>query len=243
VLHSPQLGWRDVDIRGPVARGTGLPVQIENAPIACALAHMWLGQRGDVSSSNDFIYVTVSDGVGTGIVVNGQVVRGRDHAAGEFGHIPLDPEGPPCLCGARGCWETYTSNVATLARYLGRDLTAGTPRELLQTMPLDITALIARARSGDERAIAAIQETGRHLGRGLAVIVNALNPSQIFIGGEITAAWDQIEETVRSVVAEYALTAQSATTPIVPETAGGLPRLRGATALVAAPVFAAPQVA
>jgi len=113
IINSPQLGWRDVDIRGKLEEASGLPVFIENAPIACALAEMWLGQRG--STVTDFVYVTVSDGVGAGLVVNGQVVRGSGHTAGEFGHIPLDPEGPYCLCGARGCWEAYTSNLATVA--------------------------------------------------------------------------------------------------------------------------------
>ena len=241
VLNAPQLGWRDVDLRGPIAAGTGLPVQIENAPIACALAHMWLGQHG--MGDGDFVYVTVSDGVGAGIVVNGQVVRGRDQTAGEFGHIPIVPDGPRCLCGRLGCWEVYTSNIATLSRYLGREVSASAPRAQLQAMPLTMTDLVGRANAGDARAIAAIEETARYLGLGIGIIINTLNPGKIFIGGEITGAWDRIEPIVRGVVAERVLTEAAARTPIIPEPAGSLPRLRGATALVAAPLFAAPQVA
>ncbi|HEX2095701.1 MAG TPA: ROK family protein [Longimicrobiaceae bacterium] len=243
VLHAPQLGWHDVEIRDSLAAATGLPVYIENAPIACALAQMWLGQRGGDSAA-DFVYVTVSDGVGAGVVVNGQVVRGHNSTAGEFGHIPIDPDGPRCLCGSQGCWETYTSNLATLSRYLGREMPPPSEaRTLLQRTPLTVPDLIQRARSGDARALAALRETGRYLGTGLAVIVNTLNPARIYVGGEITAAWDLVEDEVRQAVAERALTRATAATRIIPQQASEYPRLRGATALVAAPLFAAPQVA
>ncbi len=241
VLHAPQLGWRNVDVRGPLAAGTGLKVYIENAPIACALAQIWLGQKG--YSNGDFVYVTVSDGVGAGIVVNGEVVRGHDNTAGEFGHIPIVSDGPECLCGARGCLEVYSSNIATLSRYLKREIDTAAPRELLQSMPLTINDVVDRARGGDAEALAALLESARYIGLGLGIIVNSLNPSRIFVGGEITAAWDQLEPTIRAAVRERALTRAAAETPIVPEHVGGLPRLRGATALVAAPMFAAPRVA
>ncbi|HEV2148370.1 MAG TPA: ROK family protein [Longimicrobiaceae bacterium] len=242
ILNSPQLGWRDVDVRGDLEAATGLSVHIENAPIACALAQMWLGQRGGDAAA-DFVYVTVSDGVGAGVVVNGQVVRGAGHTAGEFGHIPLHPEGPHCLCGSRGCWEAYTSNLATVARYLGQDLSPEQSRRLLKQHGIAFGDLVTRARTGDARARAALQETGRYLGLGLAMIVNALNPSRIFVGGEITAAWDMIEDHLHAAVSERALTPTAARSPIIPEQTSTHPRLRGATALVAAPVYAAPQVA
>lgn len=241
VLHAPQLGWRNVDVRGPLAAGTGLKVYIENAPIACALAQIWLGQKG--YSNGDFVYVTVSDGVGAGIVVNGEVVRGHDNTAGEFGHIPIVSDGPECLCGARGCLEVYSSNIATVSRYLKREIETAAPRERLQSMPLTINDVVDRARAGDPEARAALLESARYIGLGLGIIVNSLNPSRIFVGGEITAAWDQLEPTIRAAVRERALTQAAAETPIVPEYVGGLPRLRGATALVAAPMFAAPRVA
>ena len=242
ILNSPQLGWHDVDIRQALEAAVGMPVQIENAPIACALAHMWMGEKGD--GAGDFVYVTVSDGVGAGMVVNGQVVRGHGNTAGEFGHITLNPDGPRCLCGSRGCFEAYTSNLATLGRYLGaQDLSPAESRELLRRHEMTFTDLVHRARTGDARALDAIRETGRYLGLGLSMIVNALNPSRIVLGGEITAAWDLVAERVRREVAERALTRTAANTPIIPEQTSTHPRLRGATAIVAAPLFAAPQVA
>lgn len=117
ILNAPALGWRDVDLRTKLAAATGLPVHVENSGRACALAQLWLG-RGEATAGHSFVYINVSDGVGLGIVVNGELLRGRDHIAGEFGHMPLNLDGPRCMCGANGCWEAYTSNLATVSRYL-----------------------------------------------------------------------------------------------------------------------------
>jgi N-acetylglucosamine repressor len=103
--------------------------------------------------------------------------------------------------------------------------------------------LIARARAGDQRAIEALRDTGTYLGLGLATLIAALNPAKIFVGGEITEGWDLIDDMVQSAVKARALTDAASETPIVPESTNERPRLRGATALVAAPMFAAPQVA
>jgi predicted NBD/HSP70 family sugar kinase len=203
---------------------------------------MWLGQRGG-DAPRDFTYVTVSDGVGAGIVMNGEVVRGHNNTAGEFGHVAVDPRGPQCLCGAYGCLEAYTSNLATLSRYLGHPFSPTETRRMLQESGLTIDDVIARALAGERRARSALEETARYLGGGLAIIINTLNPAQIFVGGEITEAWQQLAPVMEAVIRERALTTLAAETPLIPEPASSFPRLRGATALVAAPLFAAPQVA
>jgi predicted NBD/HSP70 family sugar kinase len=241
VLNAPQLGWKDVDVRDALAAATGLDVYVENAPIACAVAQMWLNRGSE--TPRDFVYVTVGDGVGTGVVVNGEVMRGHDNTAGEFGHVPIDPTGPRCLCGARGCLEAYTSNLATLSRYLGHEFSPTETRKLLHAHGITITDVIARAKAGDKQARYALEETARFLGGGLSIIINTLNPAQIFIGGEITEAWEQLAPVMRKVIKERTLTSMAAATPLVPDPAAAYPRLRGATALVAAPVFAAPRVA
>lgn len=242
VLNAPQLGWRDVEIKESLSAAVGLPVYIENAPIACAIAQMWLGQRGEDVPDN-FVYVTVSDGVGSGLVMNGEVVRGHDSIAGEFGHVPLTLDGPLCLCGSRGCLESYTSNLATINRYLGQELSPIATREMLHSTGITIDDVISRSRAGDERAIAALKATAYYLGAGLATIINSLNPTKVFVGGEITEAWDFLESTIHAAIEERTLTVKAGKTPIVPEPAHNYPRLRGATAIVAALSFAAPQVA
>ena len=242
VLNAPQLGWRNVDIKGPLEEALGLPVHVENAPIACALARMWLGRPG-APVPTDFVYVTVSDGIGAGVVVNGQVVRGQTNSAGEFGHVPLTADGPTCLCGGHGCLEVYTSNLATVCRYLGKEFSPETARALLPSSGVTIAEVVARAIAGEERAVEALQVTARHLGAGLSVIIKTLSPTQIVVGGEITEAWEQLEPTIRHEIAQRALTDMAAATPIVPELASTYPRLRGGTALVSAPLFAAPKFA
>lgn len=242
VLNAPQLGWRDVDVRDLLADRAGLPVYIEGAPIACALGQMWLGEPG-AEAPRDFAYVTVGDGVGAGVVVNGEVLRGAGYSAGEFGHVPLDLGGVRCMCGARGCLEAYTSNVATLERYLGHGFDPDQARAELQASGLTINDVLSRARAGDVRAGEAIDTTARYLGVGLAGLINTLNPALIFVGGEITAAWDRVAPILRAAIEERALTAPAAKTPIIPGRAGTYPRLRGATALVVAPQFAISRIA
>lgn len=239
VLRAPNLGWRDVPLRDPLAAALGMPVQIENSGKACALAELWAA-RGAQAHSN-FVYVTVSDGLGVGVVLGGELVRGQHNIAGEFGHIPLNVDGPRCGCGATGCWEAYVSNVATLSRYFGRDLRERPQHTALIALTVD--DLVARARGGDAKALAALLATARYLGLGLGSVVNAIDPAHVYIGGEITAAWDLIEPTVRAGLAERALTPPAGATPITVVPADKYPRLRGAAALIAAPTFARAVVA
>jgi len=244
VLNAPALGWRSVEIRDKLAAATGLPVQVENSGRACTLAQLWL-VRGEASGPNSFVFISVSDGVGVGMVVNGELVRGHDHIAGEFGHLPINLDGPRCMCGASGCWEAYISNLATISRYFGWNLSKLSPNSLRDAEQNSFTVLdlVARARGGDAKATAAIQATARFLGLGLGTIVNIINPDCIFLAGEITTAWDLIEGTVTEALAERALTENAARTPLRVNGAQELPRLKGAAALIAAPSFAAPRVA
>jgi N-acetylglucosamine repressor len=244
ILNAPTLGWKQVDFGSALSQATGFPVHIENAAKACVLAQAWLS-GGRASTANSFVHVSVSDGIGVGIVFNSELVRGHDNTAGEFGHIPMNLEGPKCTCGARGCWEAYVSNIATLSRYFGRDLSKVPPKRFVGSngYPFTIDDLVARAHSGDDNAMSAVNTTAKYLGLGLATVINALNPDCVFIGGEITTAWDLIESIVRSSLAERTLTEAAARTPIHIAAAAERPRLRGAAALVAAPTFAAPRVA
>jgi predicted NBD/HSP70 family sugar kinase len=241
VLHAPTLAWRDVNLRDPLAAAIGFPVHIENSGKACALAQLW-ATRSDVLTAGHSVFVSVSDGVGTGIVVNGELMRGRHNTAGEFGHVPLSIDGPRCSCGATGCWEAYVSNIATLSRYFGRDLAEPGPRDV-DTSTFTVEDLIARARAGDAKALAAINSTARYLGLGLASIINAIDPARVYVGGEITTAWSLIEPIVRSALRERTLTEFGGMTEVHVVPAEEHPRLRGAVALVAAPAFAAPMVA
>jgi predicted NBD/HSP70 family sugar kinase len=242
VLHAPTLGWRNVNLREPLAAATGFSVQIENSGRACALAQAWAMRDDLTGQSGDLVFVSISDGVGVGVIIHGEVLRGRHNIAGEFGHLPLSLDGPRCSCGSNGCWEAYVSNPATLARYFGRTSDQSGPTRVEQRH-FTVEDLIARARARDAKASAALETSARYLGLGLASVINVLDPARVYVGGEITMAWDLIESTVRTALAERALTPAAAETDIRPVAATEYPRLRGAAALVAAPAFAAPVVA
>ena len=126
VLFAPRLEWRNVPLGELLAAQTRLPVYIENSGRACALSQVWT-MRGDAPPAGDTAYVSVSDGLGVGVVVRGELLRGRHNVAGEFGHVPINVDGPPCACGATGCLEAYVSNLATLSRYFGREAVAPRP--------------------------------------------------------------------------------------------------------------------
>jgi N-acetylglucosamine repressor len=247
VLYAPRLGWRDVELRDAMSEKLGgLPVYVESAPIACALARLWLSpeESGVVSS---FAYVSISEGVGVGLVLNGEALRGEAQTAGEFGHVSLDPSGPECVCGKRGCWEAFVNDGATVGRYMEsafgpRPTTAdGRVRER-RGQPMTVEEVIRRARRGEWAAVNALSETGRHIGRGLAAVVSAFNPGRVFIGGEVTAAWELLEGPIREALAAETLTDAARATPVLPDRNPAEYRLLGAVALVAAPTFAAPRV-
>lgn len=245
LLYSPRLGWRDVPLRDTLAARLGLPVHVESAPIACALARLWLSPD-ETRGVHSFAYVSVSDGVGVGLVVAGETLRGDTHTAGEFGHVTLDPAGPPCACGRRGCWEAFACNSATVARYTER--VWGARAEPAgrsggrRAAPPPVEEVVRRARGGEEAAVATLVETGRYIGRGLATVVSAFNPGRIFVGGEVTGAWDLIERPIREALVEGTLTDAARATPVIPDREPAAYRLLGAVALVAAPAFAAPSV-
>ena len=246
VLYAPRLGWRDVQLRDAIADQTGLPVFVESAPIACALARLW-SLDGKTRAVNNFAYVSVSDGVGVGIVFKGEVLRGETHTAGELGHVSLDPNGPLCACGKRGCWEAFACNSATIARYVGRvsrstNGSAGARSRKPASDPILIEELVRRARLGEPAAVETVIETGRQVGRGLTTVVSAFNPKRVYVGGEITAAWDLLEQPIREELAEGTLIEVTRATPVYPDPNPAEYRLLGAVALVAAPSFAAPRV-
>jgi predicted NBD/HSP70 family sugar kinase len=232
LVFAPNMGWRNVDLKGQLERATGLPVSVENAANACALAEVW---SGPFAGAQDLVAVTVSEGIGTGIIANGQLLRGPGGAAGEFGHVCLDPEGPLCNCGSRGCWEVYASNTAAVRAY-NEGVQLG-PKSLRRKRKFRGVAsvgefgdLLALSDRGDVRAGEVLDRMGRYLGLGLAMLVNGLAPSVITIVGEVTRAWDRVGPIVQKVVQERART--HALTRIVPTDDVLQPRLRGTLALV-----------
>jgi predicted NBD/HSP70 family sugar kinase len=241
LLYAPRLGWRDVDLRRAVTAAVGMRVFVESAPIACALARLWLEPEA-TRLVNSFAYVSVSEGIGVGLVFNGEVLRGEAHTAGEFGHVSLNAVGPVCVCGKQGCWEALACNAATVERYV--EHLTGTPGRRPANgrrgqPPVTIDDVVRRAKSGESSAVSALVETGKHIGRGLAVVVSAFNPGRIYVGGEITDVWEYLEGPIRDAVKAGSITERARATPIVPDGNPAEYRLLGAVALVTAPGYAA----
>jgi predicted NBD/HSP70 family sugar kinase len=218
LIFAPNLKWVNFDIQGMVEKTTGLKVELDNAANAWLLSEMWFGKMDGV---RNVVLVTISEGVGTGVMANGQAVAGKNGMAGEFGHLVLDPAGPQCACGARGCWETYASSSAAVGFFEARRPNGPA---------VNIADVHALAEEGDADAVAAITEQARNIGRGLRLITAALSPEVIFIAGDITVVWGLAGPVIE---AEMKATMLAGDPPrLVPSEEGGLARLRGASALV-----------
>jgi predicted NBD/HSP70 family sugar kinase len=219
LVFAPNLRWGDFDIHTPIAKATGLEVEMENAANACVLAAVWFDH---LTEHKNFVVVTVSEGIGTGILANGWLVQGMNGMAGEFGHVPLDPDGPVCGCGSRGCWEVFASNRAALRYYseTGKDA-AG----------LSFPDLLSRADQGDVHAAQAIEKMAHYLGRGMRMIVAGLAPERIIVVGDLTRSWHRFGPVIETEVRRQVLPGGCPPT-LVPAHEDGRARLRGTIALV-----------
>ena len=225
LVSAANLGWRDVDLRSPIERATGIAVELENAANACAIAEASSGAHGE---HRDLVVLTVSEGIGTGLVSGGRLVRGASGLAGEFGHVCLDDRGPLCGCGRRGCWEVYASNTAAL-RYYGEALRGRHRRAQGRPVPRRFDGLLALAQQGDRTATRALERMGTHLGRGIAMLVTGLDPGLILVVGEVTRAWGIVGPVAEKSAAERV---RGVLPRIVAAGDGAEARLRGTVALV-----------
>ncbi len=191
LIFAPNLKWPAVDLKTPIERETGLEVAVENAANACALAEMWFDRTTTI---RNLVTVTVSEGIGTGIIVDGRLLRGANGMAGELGHFPLEPGGPQCGCGKRGCWEVLGSDQAAIRYYFE---SAGRSSRARQT-DLEFKALLSMADQGDSLAIKALDKMAAQLARGLRMIIAGLDPEAILFVGEFTAAWSRFEPRFKS---------------------------------------------
>jgi predicted NBD/HSP70 family sugar kinase len=237
LVYAPNLGWRDLDLKTPLARATGLSVELENAANACALAELWGGEHAE--GVHHLVAVTVAEGIGVGMVLNGQLVRGPTGVAGEFGHVVLREDGPLCKCGNRGCWEVCASNTAAVRYYTEAVLRSRSAR--ISVLPPTFDDLLRLADQGDVKACGALDQMAHYLGVGIAMLVTGLAPDFVVVYGEVTRAWERmgsiIDHVVRSRVPTHAKTRVLSANP------AEQPRLRGAITLVLQKHFGVPAIA
>lgn len=235
LVFAPNLGWESFDLKTPLQKATGLPVELENAANACALAELWSGKHGE--SVRNLIAVTISEGIGVGMILGGQLVTGSSGMAGEFGHVTVAEGGPLCSCGNRGCWEKCASNTAAVNYY--NESRNGGPK--LQN-GLSFDNLMKLVDQGDRKAGEAIDRMSHYIGVGLAMLIRGLAPDVVVVVGEVTRAWNRAGPIVNSVLRER-LAKTGAHVRIVPTDPDTEPRLRGTIALALQKHFGAPIIA
>ena len=240
-VFAPNLGWRESDLKLRLEEATGLSIEMENAANACALSEFWFGSHHE--AVRDLVVVTVSEGIGVGMILNGQIVRGPFGLAGEFGHVPLNENGPKCRCGNQGCWEVYASNSAALRYYAEIQAVNGgqATRNAATVDNITFEGLVELAKAGDAKARQSLERMAHYLGKGAAMLVNGLAPESIVFIGEVTRVWDQIGPTVVEMANQRSST--HATTRITASDPSAHPRVRGIIALVLQRHFGAPSIA
>ncbi|MDQ2975278.1 MAG: ROK family transcriptional regulator [Acidobacteriota bacterium] len=231
-LYISNFKWGDLSISDELKAGTGLPVIVDNDANAVALAELWFG-RPEVGEVRDFIMVLVEEeGIGTGIVFDGQVYRGEGAAAGEFGHMTIGNGAPvACECGSRGCWEAFSSGRAALARYA--KLSRGSNGRRNDNFGL----LVDFALKGEGAARTALKETAHYLGVGIANLIQGLAPEVVIVGGPIVRAWPLIAADLKTSVDANICRRGLPSTRVIASTLGAQPAVMGALSLVLANKF------
>lgn len=230
VLYIPYFQWSNWDIAQKITAKTSLPVNIDNDANAVALAELWFGSL-EVRTTRNFILVMVSEGIGTGIVIDGEVYRGENGAAGEFGHMYVAENAPvACSCGRRDCWEAHASEKAFVGRYLAN----GGPHARGN---IDIDHLIDLAMNGENRASKVLKDTATFLGIGISNLIIGLSPQAIVIGGSLARAWDLIREDIEAY-GRRSIRKELSRASILPSTLGDSPTILGSITLVLAKKFA-----
>jgi glucokinase len=207
VRFAPHLPWQDEGVRARLAERWSAPVVLDNDANCAARAELTYGAVGDAESA---VVVTLGTGIGGALILEGEVLRGYNGMAGEFGHNQVVPGGRPCECGGTGCWEQYCSGNA-LTRFVrdqGVEDLAG-------------PAITAAAAAGDPVALAAFDEVGTWLGVGVANLVASFDPQIVVIGGGLSAAGDLLLEPARRALRESLVGAGHRTVPPVVRAALG----------------------
>lgn len=228
---APNIGWRDVPFGEMLAErlGGAIPVSVGNeADLGGMAEHL----RGAGSGVDDLIYVSGEVGVGGGLISGGRPVTGVDGYAGEIGHMVINPDGAPCHCGSTGCWETEIGLTSLLRRMGWHD----------RDDPDAVHAILREANAGGPRARAALSETGRWLGIGVASLINVLDPQRVVLGGYFSHAFTHLFDAVQDEVDRRTLATERTPVGILAATLGEESSLIGAVELALAPLLADPSM-
>jgi glucokinase len=232
-VHAP--GWKGFELGKWMQDTLGIPCRLDNDANAGALGEYHYGAGRGTQS---MVYITISTGIGSGIVYKGEVLRGKDYMAGELGHIPLSDSGARCSCGGRGCLESFSSGGAIETR--AREWAERRPEHVARMLELsggpEITAkgLMLAAAEGDVPASHILRETTRWLARGVLMVIRILNPDVIVLGGGVAQSGALLLSTLHSFLDEMASPTITYSTEIVTAALGNYSPLYGAAAMALA---------
>jgi len=233
---APNLGWVDVPVAGILAdhlAGHDLPVVVDNEANLAALGELWFGGHHDLA---DFIHVSGEIGVGGGVVLSEELFRGVRGFAGEIGHVVVQPDGPRCRCGARGCLEQLAGQEAILrAAWL-----TGAVATSIGQPGGSVAELLARARAGDPGTLRAVESAGRALGIGLSATVNVVDPGTVVLGGLYAALEPWLRGPLLAELSERAITHRWSPVQLLASHLGPDAAVRGAAGVVVKRVLSEP---
>ncbi len=233
VVFAPNLGWKNVPILKLLTATVTLPVFLENDANVAALGEQWLGAgRG----SANMVMITIGTGIGGGLILNGTLFNGASGSAGEIGHTVINPEGPLCSCGRRGCMETYTSATAMI-RMAQEAIKQGNKTCLASKDKIEALDIVVAARDGDKIAAGIVNSAAYYLGVGAANIINLLSPDTIVIGGGVSGAGDILFKPLERSIRQWSLEAAYEAVKVVPAQLGNTAGCVGAARLVLQQTF------
>ncbi len=187
VLRAPHLNWANIPLKAMLESRLGVPVFVDNEANAGALGEKLYGAATHISN---LLYISAGTGIGTGIVIGNELLRGADGIVGEFGHMSIDTHGVPCTCGNAGCWELYASERAVTSGY-----------HRLTGQGLSFEEVLHRVHESDPAALQVFQTVGQYLGVGIVNLINGLNPSMILLGNRLSEAGRSVTDAVQQVMA------------------------------------------
>ncbi len=206
LLFTPYQGWTEVPLRQLIKSQIDVPIYIGNKAHMAALGESYLNASRDKEL---ILYINAGYSLSGGIVLDGNVLPGAAGLAGEIGHMMVNPTGPRCNCGKKGCWETVANQQALESR-IKEAINSGQTSSLIHSShdnlsDLSLTLVLEAADSGDEVAIKALEETGQWLGIGIANLINILNPQLVIFGGTLSTAHKFLLPAIRDIVTEQSL--------------------------------------
>lgn len=243
LVFAPNLRWYNVPLRQMWTERFDLPVYVENEANAAALGEYYFGNARGVQN---LIYLSAGVGLGGGIIIKGKLFRGSNGYAGEFGHMTVDPNGEPCGCGKRGCWETMVGPRA-ITRRVRKALENGRESSILSVIEkdpnrIDMGVVVQAAQAGDPIARTALEDVGVCLGIGISNLVNAFNPEMVVLGGALSLAGPFLLPVIEETVRIHALPQPRAALTITTSAHGADACVMGAVALVLDEILREPML-